>query len=315
MNVLQILKRNIMKNIIIICCIFLATGLYAQQEIILTKYTYNSLFFNPAYAGSHGPQQGTALIHYRNQWLGLEGAPTTFLAGTESSFFDNRVGFGLTLGSEKIGIEKRVDVTTNYAYRIETDKGYLSGGLRLGLSNYRTNFSELVNIQPGDPDYNRPDINYNALSFGGGLYYNTKSYYAGLSVPAIVALGNGDSYRAPHFYGHAGMIIGDKRDRLQFEPSVLLKFQKAAPLQVTLGLNVWLRKDFAIGGHYRSDDALALSAELHYKDRYQFAAAYDFTISDIRKYSNGTIELLMGYRFSRTENLNRVRNIRFGGRF
>ena len=86
-------------------------------------------------------------------------------------------------------------------------------------------------------------------------------------------------------------------------------------LQVTLGVNAWLTDGFALGGHWRSSDALALSAELLLNAKYRIATAYDFTTSELRKDSNGTVELMLGYNFSTSPETQRIRNIRHGGRF
>ena len=110
-------------------------------------------------------------------------------------------------------------------------------------------------------------------------------------------------------------MIGDEYSSIKFEPSILLKYQKAAPLQVTLGVNAWLTEGFAIGGHWRSKDALALSAELLLEEKYRLAAAYDFTTSELRKDTNGTIELMLGYNFNTSPETERIKNIRHGGRF
>ncbi|MBK7970860.1 MAG: type IX secretion system membrane protein PorP/SprF [Bacteroidetes bacterium] len=47
----------------------------AQFEPQFTQYMFNEMFINPAYAGSR--EQVAATMLYRNQWVGLEGAPKT----------------------------------------------------------------------------------------------------------------------------------------------------------------------------------------------------------------------------------------------
>ena len=306
-----------MKNLIlIITAIFCTTYAYGQQEIILTKYTFNSMFFNPAYAGSHGWDEGSINLHYRNQWLGLEGAPTTIMAGAEINMFEDRVGLGVTIAKESIGLESRLDLSTNYAYRIDLGDSHLAGGLRVGGSFYGSDFSKLENVETLDPNY-QSDINYKVFSTGVGVYFHKEDFYLGAAVPAIVAIGDkpGTAFRQRHFYLHSGLMIGDEYSSIKFEPSILLKYQKAAPLQVTLGVNAWLTEGFAIGGHWRSKDALALSAELLMNEKYRLAAAYDFTTSELRKETNGTIELMLGYNFNRSPETSRIKNIRHGGRF
>lgn len=304
-------------SVLLILFLLCATMSNGQQEIILTKYTYNSLFFNPAYAGSHGLNEGTAIIHYRNQWLGLDGAPTTILAGGEGSFYDNRLGLGLGLASESIGVESRIDINGNAAYRIQLDEGFLAGGIRVNYSIFNTDFNK-VNPKDGGDIFDETSYGFNVFTIGTGLYYNNDGLYVGFSLPSLAVISSnisGIGDRARHMYFHTGILLGDEYSKIRFEPSLLVKYQSSVPLQFTIGINAWLTKDFAIGGHYRSSDALALSAELHFKDHYRLAAAYDFTLSDIRKYSNGTIEFLLGYRFNYSKENSKVKNLRHGGRF
>jgi len=312
-----ITNTSIMKNIIIIItALVIATPAFAQQEIILTKYTFNSMFFNPAYAGSHGWDEGSINLHYRNQWLGLEGAPTTIMAGGEINMFEDRVGLGITLAQESIGIENRLDISTNYAYRIDLGDSHLAGGLRVGGSFYGTDVGK-INAEVTPEGIYDTNINYNVFTTGVGVYFHKDDFYLGGSIPALVAIGNdpGTAYRQRHFYLHSGMMIGDEYSSIKFEPSILIKYQRAAPIQTTLGVNAWLTDGLAIGGHWRSSDALALSVELLLEEKYRLAAAYDFTTSELRKDSNGTIELMLGYNFSTSPETQRIKNIRHGGRF
>lgn len=306
-----------MKNIIYITAIlFCGISISAQQEIILTKYTFNSMFFNPAYAGSHGWDEGSINLHYRNQWMGIDGAPTTIMANGELSVFENRVGLGFSLAQESIGIENRFEVSSNFAYRVEMGRGQLAGGIRVGGSFYGSDFGKLNNVETGD-QVHLDDVNYKVFTTGMGVYYSEKNFYIGASIPAIVAIGDkpGIGYRERHYYAHSGMMFDNDFSDLKFEPSVLIKYQKAAPLQVTLGVNTWFTKEFAIGVHWRSSDAIALSTELLFDKKYRLGLAYDFTLSELNEQSNGTLELMLGYDFSTSPDVVRIRSIRHGGRF
>lgn len=270
----------------------------AQQDLILTKYSFSSLFINPANAGSSGEDAGSLILNYRNQWLGFDGAPKTILAGGEVNLFDDRVGLGLTLGSEEIGINVRTDILTNYAYRIRLDDAYVVGGIRFGYHLYESRLSELTNFD--DPLYGSDNVSFNAISIGAGLYYERPGFYVGLAVPSITTISSEHSnFKNRHVYLHTGAIIytGDDSD-IQIEPLILLKYDFAAPIQVTLGANLWLNESFAIGVHYRSEDAFALSMEFLIMDQLSIGAAYDFTTSELNQHSSGTVELLLGYRFA-----------------
>ena len=288
-----------------------------QQEIILTKYMYNAVLFNPAYAGSHGYGQGTLLAQYRNQWIGLPGAPSTILMAGEVSLAKDKVGLGISLGKESIGIDARTDIALNYAYQVELGKGRLGAGLRASWSQYQSDFSGLINVESNDPVYAQPEARFSLFAVGAGVYYNTENAYVGLSIPAaaVVSSTNGGTFGARHMYFHTGMMMGNENGIINVEPSLLLSYQKAAPLQLTLGLNLWYDQKYAVGAHFRSQDALALSAEVFLQQRYRLSLAYDFTISDIQKYSDGTLELMMAYHFYRKPEIKRIKSLRYGGRF
>lgn len=304
-----------MKIIIIPLILFLFIGtISAQQELILTKYTFNSLFFNPAYVGSHHGQ-GTAMIQYRNQWLGYDGSPKTLQAGVEGSFFKNKVGLGLILGQDKIGIDKRTDLYTNYGYKFKLGPGKLSLGIRFGASFYSSNLSDLKNVQPGDSYY---DTNPRFMTVSGGLgaYWKAEQAYIGISIPTLFKVNSkaGDFLKR-HLYFHTGMIIGGEYSDLEFEPSILVKYEPSVPIQYTVGLNMWYKRKFAVGIAYRTDDAFAVLFELLLQERYRLSFAYDFTTSRIRHHSAGTPEIMLGYNFNTDPANKKIKNIRHRGVF
>lgn len=305
-----------MKYILSIAICFIGfISAMGQQDVIFSKYTYNPMLFNPAYAGSHGWAQGTAQVQYRNQWLGIDGAPRTFLGAGEVSLQDNRAGVGMSVSTERIGVDSRVDLSANYAYRIQLETGYLAGGLRVGGALYNSNLKRIEHVDPGDI-YENPSLGYQVLTAGAGLFYHQKKIYFGLSVPSIFAFSNapGKTFKQRHYYLHMGGMIGGDRTTLTLEPSLLIKYHQAAPIQFTLGASLWYRKLFAIGAHWRSSDAFAFSAEMIFQRDYRLGISYDLTYSDLRDHSDGTIEVLLGYRFFTKSQDDIKRREWFGGR-
>ncbi len=287
-------------TLILLSIIAYQLGLIAQQETIMTKYTFNSMFFNPAFAGSHGEGVGTATFQYRNQWLGVVGAPKTMLASGEVSLFDNSLGLGMTLGSESIGANNRNELSINTAYRIKTgDGGYISGGLRTSLFNIDSNFDAL-NIRDQDAVYDPSLQKVTYFGVGFGIYYHDKNLYLGVSIPTIASLGQEDLAldRMQHIFFNAGLVIGDEYATIKWQPSLLIKYESSVPLQMTISTMAWFKETFAVGVHWRYEDALALSAELHFLDNFKISTAYDLTISDLSDYSSGSPEIMLGYRFN-----------------
>jgi len=268
----------------------------SQQGIILTKYSFNEMFFNPAYAGSTGEDQGTVSLQYRNQWLGVEGAPETFLLASEYSFFDNKLGLGITLGQENIGVTSNTEATLNSAYRIQLGEGFLSGGIRAGFSYINSDFSKL-NIKDQGDVYQAGNEKLSLFSVGAGVFYHQNVLSIGFSLPNIVSISDGTVKKVQHFYGHLEIKIGDEYSTILWQPNMLVKYEKSVPLQLTLGLQAWFKKRFAPGIHYRLGESIALSFEVAINDQFSLSTAYDFTTNDLYDYSSGSLELMMSYRF------------------
>ena len=91
--------ENILKRIITIVFFMLPTlGLLAQQDPQFTQYMFNTLYYNPGYAGVDVVTKLTAIL--RSQWTGYTptsgggGAPTTQLISMSTPLFKINSGFG-----------------------------------------------------------------------------------------------------------------------------------------------------------------------------------------------------------------------------
>ena len=144
--------------------------------------------------------------------------------------------------------------------------------------------------------------------FGVGMYYNTKNWYAGLSVPVLFAYDpnykfsldvNKSSLDRRHYMATAGMVI-PLNDYLKLKPSFLVKYVPNAPLQADLNLSLLIKDKFWVGGSFRSGDALAAILEYQTSSHFRVGYSYDFTFSNIRKSTNGSHEIMIGYDFGKT---------------
>jgi len=294
-----------MKNIIIVAIFIICSiNINAQQNPLFTKYMFNSLMYNPAYAGSN-ISHGTATIIGRKQWIGFEGAPNSVLGGIEGSVKE-RVALGLTIGYNQLGINKETNIYSNYVYRFQVGQGLLGVGLRAGVSIFNTQYS-LANVAAGDPVYDQPDEKLLSTSAGFGLYWTNTKFYVGASIPTVFIYDKKNGAyttiqkSAPlldrHIYFHTGGNFGSTGSDFSFEPSILVKYQPDASIQGTLGLNVWYDHKVAIGLTYRTQDAIAITGEVILNERLKIGAAYDFTTSELKNYGHGSAEIMLGYKF------------------
>lgn len=285
-------------SIFIILVGFQIAGL-SQQDPMFTTYMFNSLTYNPAYAGSQGNWDVNA--SYRRQWTGFDGSPSTVLLSGEGPVASGKVGLGITLFNDQIGIESRTDLSTNYSYIMNTGNGSLSLGLKLGFAFYNLKFSSLIAQDPNDPIYTGEQAP-SSLYFGPGILYQNSSFYFGLSSPNIAATPikkNNSSTESvkSHYYAQAGGWIDLGSSGVQFRPSILVSYENSAPLQFNLNAGFLFNQSFGAGLSYRSGDAVNLNAVFYPSADFRIGLAYDFTLSELNEFTNSTFEVMVGYSF------------------
>ena len=275
-------------------------GGYAQQEVMFTQYMFNGLALNPAYAGSHDVVSITAIG--RQQWVGLEGAPSTQTFSIHSPIKNDHVGLGMMLLHDKIGVTNQYNATLAYAYRISMPKGKLSMGLQASTSSYQANYNE-AGID-NDVAFNRGKISVWQPNFGAGLYYYNTRFYAGLSVPQLLERVY-DIYETSsnqglvrHYFLSTGYVFDLNQD-LKLKPNALLKVVEGAPVQLDINANLLVMEVLWVGLSWRSFDSVAGLLQLQLTDRLQCGYAYDFaTTREIRSVNSGSHELSLNYRFT-----------------
>lgn len=172
-------------TVIVFLC--LANTLFAQQDAMFTQYMFNGLVLNPAYAGSREVLSATAL--YRNQWVGIDGAPKTVTFSMHAPVRNEKIGLGIIFCNDRLGITNTNNIGLNYAYRITfKNKARLSLGLQASVLQYRADFASIAHsFSPSvfDPAFSQV-INRWLPNFGTGIYYYTNKFYVGASVPNIL---------------------------------------------------------------------------------------------------------------------------------
>ncbi|MEM9886322.1 MAG: PorP/SprF family type IX secretion system membrane protein [Bacteroidota bacterium] len=307
----------------------------AQQDPSITTYMFNALAINPAYAGSQDYLMINLLN--RNQWLGWTNedskAPNTQILSLHSPL-NERVGLGFHLSNDVIGASRTTALNTSYAYRITFPFGTISAGLQAGLINWRADWSDL-NLRDGfanDPAFNEMPETRLLPNFGVGLYFQNEFAYAGFSLPRLLPLSltkaadrtNATLYDASlyrHFYFTAGGILPIISDDVVFKPSILFRKvggfgasdvpvdRAASPTSIDLDASIFFLQTLWIGTSYRwslegtfgknsSHDSINFWGAFYLKNGLRIGLAYDIGLTPIRRYSNGSLELMIGYDFN-----------------
>jgi type IX secretion system PorP/SprF family membrane protein len=266
-------------------------------------YLYNALAINPAFAGCHDALSAT--ISYRNQWVGLKDAPKNQILSVHTPVYNDRIGLGLLVEKNSIGIFEETSFIANYAYRMELRDGKLALGLGFGVTLNNIAWNELVAADPNDIQLMNAPTSAVLPAFSLGTYYYTKKYFIGISMPLFLSYeldkstGKykiGNPFSEGNYFFNGGYEVGIGPN-VKLLPSLLIKYHPDNAIQIDYNAQVNFKDRIWVGIGYRNRDMLVgmLQCQLNYQLR--IAYSYDFDLGSIGKYINGSHEILLSYVF------------------
>ena len=299
--------KNIFTALLLTAVAFSAAK--AQQQPHNTQFMYYKLGYNPAYAGSQASPCISCI--YRQQWLGLDGAPSTQILSFNMPLSNHRVGVGGNLYRHTIGITNIYNLDGVYAYRARMGKGMLGIGIQASIRSMEHDFQKTTATEPKDNDSSIPtgQVDKFLFNFGTGIYYHSENLYLGLSVPRMlennIDFSSSDvfvSREVQHVYLMGGFVV-PLGESLKLQPQALFKYVAKAPVDLDGNVNLIIQDRYIVGATYRlggdkisgageSVDVL-LAAQL--TSHLIFGVSYDITLSDIKDYSSGSIEASLHY--------------------
>lgn len=311
----KLIPEKMKKIILVLFLLSTAVVSQAQQDIMISQYMFNGLFVNPGYAGSH-KYYSASLIH-RRQWEGFSGAPKTSIVSLDGPIKDRHMGIGGIIAHDKIGVTKQTDLLATYSYYIKLGPGKLSFGAKGGFSNYVSSVSDLTVWDQDDKVFANDKKSAWLPKFGAGAYYYTKNMYAGIAIPTLLAYDSRNNFNLDitkssfvrrHYFINAGYVFS-VNDQIKIKPSVLLKYQKAAPLEGDINANVFLNDILCLGISYRTGDAILAIVEYQINNRIRVGYSFDYTTSKLSKFNSGSHEIMLSYDFG--EDLIKIKTPRY----
>ena len=289
-----------MKKLFLLALLAIAiTKTKAQQDPQYTQYMYNMSVVNPAYAGSKETVSGGML--YRQQWVGIEGAPTTGTFFMHSPVGRN-VGLGLSIISDKIGPVEENNLYADFSYTLNLGGEHkLAFGLKAGATMHKIDFTGIPATLPQtDPIFESSNPNTTFLNLGTGLFYYTNKYYVAFSVPNMLKSKyldfNGRQYGTDvlHYFLTGGYVF-DINPNLKFKPFAMVKTSINAPVSFDLSTNFMLYDKFEMGATYRLEDSFGAMINVAVSPTLRIGYAYDRVVSDIGVISPSSHEVILLY--------------------
>lgn len=294
---------------VIIVFVLAANKSKAQFDYMFTQYMFNEMFINPAYAGSKEAMSATLL--HRQQWVNFPGRPITTSFALHGPLMGNKMGLGLSVLNERIGVLNHNLIYGSYAYRVKTgEASTLAFGLMGGIHNQVNKFSDLKVNNDGSTDPNFSNsVSTIAPNFGTGIFFNTKTFYTGISVPRMiddkvkfetngaVVLTTKIEPSNFHYYFTIGNVFTLSKD-LKLKGQAMVKAVQNAPIQYDVNANFLIKELIWAGISYRNGSAISGILGMQVNAQFLVSYAYDYNLNSIQNYSQGSHEIALNYLFS-----------------
>jgi type IX secretion system PorP/SprF family membrane protein len=221
-------------------------------------------------------------------------------------------GVGMSIVNDKTGNFNRFTANLSYAYHLGLNpRTNLSAGFAAGVTTVGLNADGKAYFgpNPSDPAVGgslandlrkiKPD-----LSVGVWLY--SADYFIGLSgqqvIPQKISYVDDATFKTkgkliPHVFLTAGyrFLLNDDINAL---PSLMVKYISGAfknDYQAEANIKLQYRDLFWVGGSYRQFDGYAAMVGMNVGNTFNVGYSYDFTRTDLKTYSRGTHELMIGF--------------------
>lgn len=292
-----------MKILLKILFIFNSTLLTGQLFTLSDNYVHESLAINPAYAGSKGALNAT--LFYRSYLKTFKGSPVTSLLSLHTPLYNERLGLGFLVMSDKIGINNETCISGNYAYRVNLGNGRLAFGLGTSIAIKKTNWNDLAANDIDDEELSHQMTSGMLPDFSLGLYYSTEKYFVGLSAPLFLSHSydtksekylTENNFREYNYFVNTGYIFHLNKS-IVFYPSALIKIT-SGKTQIEMNGQAILKNRVWIGALYRSSRTFAAQLQVQLNNQLRIGYSRDFVTGKNMGYFNNSHEFIVNYEFN-----------------
>jgi type IX secretion system PorP/SprF family membrane protein len=220
-------------------------------------------------------------------------------------------GVGLTVLNDKTGNFNRFTAYATYAYHLGLNATTnLSAGFSAGVSVVGLNADgkAFFGSNPSDPALGGVGTEINKIKpdLGVGLWLYSADYFVGVSAQQVIpqklqfvddATFKTKGRLVPHIFLTGGYRFMLNED-INVIPSIMVKYITSAfkdGYQAEGNVKLQYRDLLWVGGSYRQFDGYAAMVGLNVANTFNVGYSYDVTKSDLRTYTRGTHELMIGF--------------------
>jgi type IX secretion system PorP/SprF family membrane protein len=297
------------------------------QDPQFSQFYANPIYLNPAFTGmTYGHRM---VANYRNQWMGIPKAYSTYAASYDYNFASSGLGAGAQFLQDMSGSSglKRTTAAACIAWHGDIDRfTEWRGGFSASMNWMKLGFDKLVfNDQLYTGAVSSVEIaNYTSktyLDMNAGVLVSSLKYWAGLSAKhlnrADVDMSNADAARLPMTWSlHGGYrIVQEKVGRelkKYIAPTIHYKHHAHFDqldvgvyyYKVPLQLGLWYRgiplKHYSPG--ISNNDAIVIMLGYEMEEQHlKIGYSYDLSISKLISNTSGSHELAIIYELYKPE--------------
>ena len=276
---------------------------YSQQYSVFSGYYHDHYFVNPGSAGSLGSMR--LGLGYKNMWSGFHNSPYFNMFSLDLGI-NEEMGVGGKLFNYVTGPTSRFGFEGTYSYSFKLGSGRLRLGLsgllydyRLDKSNFDMESGEDIVLYRGTSERKMvPDASF-------GVYYHNEKYFLGVSVLQLfgrrIDMENSLFIRQVRHYYLLGGYLFDLSEDFSIEPSIMVRLNETMLYQGDFNLKLKFKSVAFVGISYRGNhndflyspgDAVVGMLGIDIGDLL-VCYGYDYLLSDISNYSNGSHELIV----------------------
>lgn len=275
---------------------------WAQQPFTFTQYTNNLTPVNAAY--STLDDAGNLNVVGRKQFIGINGAPSTFLFNGSLPLAGIASNSGLIILNDKYGAENLTEINGFFAKKIQlSGTNFLSAGINAGFRNHKVTTSSL---DPSDPRFANSDINETETNVGLSAMLSGSNYFVGLSLPRLTLSSIGKSAQENGYvmntYYLTGAYIKALNDDFKVKPAALIAYGGSnLPVAFDVSTTLYIKNVLGLGVNYHSQDALAGIVSVFINNNILFGYSYQFSVGQyaLGGINNTTQEITLSYRFGK----------------
>ena len=287
------------------------------QDLQFSQFYSIPMYLSPSFAGSTGGQRLVA--NYRNQWPEIPHAFETYAVSYDRYFSRIKSGAGILLTQDRkgeLGISTtQVDLIYSYDFKI-TPGIHVRPGVQfqyayesINLEMMRTRLQVIIPGSPANVSLNRESFGY--FDAGASVMFYNEIFWFGSTVNHLMQPNYtfGLQKKMPvRINLYSGLKLLSKGKLLKpNNENLFLAFnyrQMAKFSQLDIGvlghknnfnLGLWYRGIPVIKENSGSDAVIFMLG--YAQENYSVGISYDVTISQLKPYTNGAIELAVIYLF------------------